>query len=64
MAIYVKFDDFSCFTGAAILTPMFKLGKDLESEEFVAKIVPCIIKLFASNDRNARFKLLQQVSYD
>jgi len=47
--------------GSAILTPVFKIGKDLESIEFQAKIVPCIVKLFSSNDRNARFKLLSQV---
>jgi len=47
--------------GSAILTPVFKIGKDLESSEFQAKIVPCIVKLFSSNDRNARFKLLSQV---
>ena len=47
--------------GAAILNPVFKLGKNLETEEYCRTIVPCIVKLFASNDRNARFKLLQQV---
>ena len=40
--------------GAAILNPVFKLGKNLESEEYCKTIVPCIVKLFASNDRNAR----------
>ena len=47
--------------GSAILTPVFKIGKDLESSEFQVKIVPCIVKLFSSNDRNARFKLLSQI---
>jgi len=47
--------------GSAILAPVFKIGKELESSEFQAKIVPCIVKLFSSNDRNARFKLLSQV---
>ena len=49
--------------GSAILTPVFKIGKDLETSEFQAKIVPCIVKLFSSNDRNARFKLLSQIEH-
>eukprot|EP00090_Calanus_glacialis_P001999 TRINITY_DN11500_c0_g1_i1.p1 TRINITY_DN11500_c0_g1~~TRINITY_DN11500_c0_g1_i1.p1 ORF type:complete len:779 (-),score=257.03 TRINITY_DN11500_c0_g1_i1:196-2532(-) len=49
--------------GSAILTPVFKIGKDLDSSEFQTKIVPCIVKLFSSNDRNARFKLLSQVEH-
>ena len=47
--------------GSAILTPVFKIGKDLDTAEYQAKIVPCVVKLFSSNDRNARFKLLSQV---
>jgi SCY1-like protein 1 len=43
--------------GAAILNPVFKLGRDLSSAEYVRRIVPCVVKLFASNDRNARFKV-------
>jgi len=49
--------------GSAILAPVFKIGKDLESSEFQARIVPCIVKLFSSNDRNARFKLLSQIEH-
>lgn len=49
--------------GAAILNPVFKLGTNLESDEYVKVIVPCLVKLFASNDRNARFKLLNQVEH-
>lgn len=40
--------------GASILGPVFKLGKNLEADEYVERIVPCVVKLFASNDRNAR----------
>ena len=47
--------------GSAILTPVFKIGKELDTQEFQTKIVPCIVKLFSSNDRNARFKLLSQM---
>ena len=47
--------------GAAILGPVLKLGKGMSDEEYVRRIVPCVVKLFASNDRNARYKLLNQV---
>jgi len=47
--------------GSAILTPVFKIGKELDTVEYQAKIVPCVVKLFSSNDRQARFKLLSQV---
>ena len=64
--------------GSAILAPVFKIGKELDTQvhihvlilliydvgyfsrisffhqEFQTKIVPCIVKLFSSNDRNAR----------
>ncbi len=43
--------------GAAVLGPLFKLGKALTGPEYVRRIVPCVVKLFASNDRNARFKV-------
>lgn len=41
--------------GSAILTPVFKIGKDLDTTEYQAKIVPCVVKLFSSNDRQARY---------
>lgn len=49
--------------GASILSPVFKIGQNLGSEDYVKMIIPCIVKLFASNDRNARFKLLNQVEH-
>lgn len=49
--------------GSAILGPVFKIGKNLETADYQKRIVPCIVKLFSSNDRNARFKLLSQVEY-
>eukprot|EP00095_Tigriopus_kingsejongensis_P012694 maker-scaffold22_size673200-snap-gene-5.35 protein:Tk12694 transcript:maker-scaffold22_size673200-snap-gene-5.35-mRNA-1 annotation:"hypothetical protein TcasGA2_TC008834" len=49
--------------GASILGPVFKIGQNLGSEDYVRMIIPCIVKLFASNDRNARFKLLNQVEH-
>ena len=42
---------------------MFKIGKHLSTEEYQTKIVPCIVKLFSSSDRNARFKLLTQIEH-
>ena len=46
--------------GAAVLGPLFKISRHLDDQEFQKKIVPCIVKLFASKDRATRAKLLQQ----
>jgi len=45
----------------SILTSALKLGAGLTSEEYAATLVPAIVRMFASNDRNARFKLLSQI---
>lgn len=47
--------------GSAILAPMFKLGKLLDDAEYQKQIVPCVVKLFTSNDRTTRSRLLQQL---
>ncbi|XP_052275886.1 N-terminal kinase-like protein isoform X2 [Dreissena polymorpha] len=47
--------------GSMVLAPLFKVGRLLEQEEYQAKIVPCVVKLFSSPDRNTRVKLLQQI---
>ncbi|KAL0270408.1 UNVERIFIED_CONTAM: hypothetical protein PYX00_007828 [Menopon gallinae] len=47
--------------GSAVLAPMFKLGKLLSEAEYQKKIVPCVVKLFTSNDRATRIRLLQQL---
>ncbi|XP_034250810.1 N-terminal kinase-like protein [Thrips palmi] len=47
--------------GSSILAPMFKLGSLLEEAEYQKQIVPCVVKLFASNDRATRVRLLQQL---
>ena len=47
--------------GSAVLAPLFKLGKLLESAEYQQKIVPCVVKLFSSTDRGTRINLLQQL---
>ncbi|XP_039283271.1 N-terminal kinase-like protein [Nilaparvata lugens] len=49
--------------GAAVLAPMFKLGRLLDDAEYQKKIVPCVVKLFASNDRATRSRLLQQLEH-
>ncbi|KAI1295404.1 putative inactive serine/threonine-protein kinase scy1 [Halotydeus destructor] len=49
--------------GSAILGPLFKIGKQLDDEEYKVKIVPCIVKLFSSKDRATRAKLLTQVEF-
>ncbi|XP_075556334.1 N-terminal kinase-like protein yata [Dermacentor variabilis] len=47
--------------GSVVLSPLFKIGKLLDAEEFKKKIVPCVVKLFSSKDRATRARLLQQV---
>ncbi|PZC75500.1 hypothetical protein B5X24_HaOG206041 [Helicoverpa armigera] len=47
--------------GSFVLAPMFKLGKLLDDADYQKQIVPCVIKLFASNDRTTRSRLLQQL---
>ncbi|XP_055324339.1 N-terminal kinase-like protein isoform X2 [Sitodiplosis mosellana] len=47
--------------GSAVLAPMFKLGRLLDEAEYQKRIVPCIVKLFASTDRVTRSRLLQQL---
>eukprot|EP00795_Rhopilema_esculentum_P003077 gene3077-1363_t len=47
--------------GSSVLGPLFKIGKLLDEEEYQKKIVPCVVKLFSSNDRATRIQLLQQM---
>lgn len=49
--------------GSAVLAPLFKVGKLLDTEEYQKKIVPCVVKLFSSPDRATRVKLLQQIEF-
>ncbi|XP_006818698.1 N-terminal kinase-like protein [Saccoglossus kowalevskii] len=49
--------------GSAVLTPLVRLGKLLETEEYQKKIVPCVVKMFSSTDRATRIKLLQQMEH-
>ncbi|XP_072166845.1 N-terminal kinase-like protein [Diadema setosum] len=47
--------------GSAVLTPLLKLGKLLEGDQYQKRIVPIVVKMFSSTDRNTRVKLLQQM---
>uniref|UniRef100_A0A7M5UK70 N-terminal kinase-like protein n=2 Tax=Clytia hemisphaerica TaxID=252671 RepID=A0A7M5UK70_9CNID len=47
--------------GSSVLSPLFKIGLLLDDEAYEKKILPCIIKLFSSNDRSTRIHLLQQM---
>ncbi|XP_018327549.1 N-terminal kinase-like protein isoform X2 [Agrilus planipennis] len=49
--------------GSAVLAPMFKLGRLLDEIDYQKKIVPCVVKLFASNDRATRSRLLMQLEH-
>ncbi|KAG7020965.1 putative inactive serine/threonine-protein kinase scy1, partial [Cucurbita argyrosperma subsp. argyrosperma] len=46
---------------APALTALLKMGSWLSTEEFNAKVLPTIVKLFASNDRAIRTGLLQHI---
>ncbi|XP_046847732.1 N-terminal kinase-like protein isoform X2 [Xenia sp. Carnegie-2017] len=48
--------------GSTVLTPLFKIGKLLDAEDYQQKIVPCVVKLFSSTDRATRIQLLQQLN--
>lgn len=46
---------------APALTALLKMGSWLSTEEFSVKVLPTIVKLFASNDRAIRVALLQHI---
>ncbi|XP_016450827.1 uncharacterized protein LOC107775592 isoform X1 [Nicotiana tabacum] len=46
---------------APALTALLKMGSWLSTDEFSVKVLPTIIKLFASNDRAIRVGLLQHI---
>lgn len=46
---------------SAVLPPLLQLGSQLPDVEYQRRVVPCVIKLFASNDRATRLRLLQQL---
>lgn len=47
--------------GSAVLPPLLQLGSQLPDAEYQRRVVPCVVKLFASNDRATRLRLLQQL---
>ena len=47
--------------GVAVLPPLLQTGRDLPDAEYQRRVVPCVVKLFASNDRATRLRLLQQL---
>ncbi|KZC06182.1 PREDICTED: N-terminal kinase-like protein [Dufourea novaeangliae] len=47
--------------GSAVLPPLLQLGCQLPDAEYQKRVVPCVVKLFASNDRATRLRLLQQL---
>ncbi|XP_014213325.1 N-terminal kinase-like protein [Copidosoma floridanum] len=47
--------------GSAVLPPLLQLGRLLPDHEYQQRVVPCVVKLFASNDRATRLRLLQQL---
>ncbi|KAJ4720242.1 Protein kinase family protein with ARM repeat domain [Melia azedarach] len=46
---------------APALTAMLKMGSWLSAEEFSVKVLPTLVKLYASNDRAIRVALLQHI---
>ncbi|KAJ8771162.1 hypothetical protein K2173_023487 [Erythroxylum novogranatense] len=46
---------------ATALTSLLKMGSWLSAEDFSVKLLPTIVKLFASNDRAIRVSLLQHI---
>ncbi|KAK3230424.1 hypothetical protein Dsin_002305 [Dipteronia sinensis] len=46
---------------APALTALLKMGSWLSTEEFSAKVLPTVVKLYASNDRAVRVGLLQHI---
>ncbi|KAE8668509.1 hypothetical protein F3Y22_tig00112305pilonHSYRG00211 [Hibiscus syriacus] len=46
---------------ATALTALLKMGSWLSVEEFSLKVLPTVVKLFASNDRAVRVALLQHI---
>ncbi|XP_076234122.1 N-terminal kinase-like protein yata [Calliopsis andreniformis] len=47
--------------GSAVLPPLLQLGCQIPDTEYQKRVVPCVVKLFASNDRATRLRLLQQL---
>ncbi|KAJ7548604.1 hypothetical protein O6H91_07G018900 [Diphasiastrum complanatum] len=46
---------------APALNPLLKMGSWLSNDEFTSKVLPTVVKLFASSDRAIRVSLLQNI---
>ena len=44
-----------------VLAPILDIGSRLPPTEYNASIVPCVVRLFASNDRATRVQLLHHL---
>lgn len=42
---------------------MLQIGKELEPEEFSARVIPALSKLFTSTDRSIRRSLLENIDF-
>jgi SCY1-like protein 1 len=49
----------TCFS--AILRSVLRIGSTLTQEEYAVQVLPCMVKLFASNERSIRVHLLQNL---
>lgn len=49
----------TCFS--AILRSVLRIGAQLTPAEYAAQVLPCVVKLFASNERQIRVHLLQHL---
>ena len=47
--------------GTVVLAPILEIGTSLPPAEYSAAIVPCVVRLFASNDRATRVQLLHHL---
>eukprot|EP01083_Nonionella_stella_P072077 194099_1 len=45
-------------TNSSVLTSVLKIGKHLSPEDYEKMVVPCVVKLFSSNERSTRLNLL------
>jgi len=47
--------------GTVVLAPILDIGAQLPPAEYAAQILPCVVRLFSSNDRATRLQLLHHL---
>jgi len=47
--------------GTIVLAPILEIGSQLPPSEYAAQILPCVVRLFSSNDRATRLQLLHHL---